>query len=229
MKEKIVQTPLGITIIGAGRVRDGQLTRSRQLAPFVVAADGGLRHVRKSGFVADAVIGDLDGVRGIENQIAPERIHRIDEQDSTDFEKCLYATNAPFVIAHGVTGSRFDHSLAAMNALVKYAAMPVIVVSGKDLIFVCPASLHLSLPVGTRLSLFPMARVCGTSDGLKYPVNGIGFSPTGRIGTSNQTDAAQVRLSFAKPRMLVILPWKHLETVVGALTLAMSPAKSMSV
>ena len=217
MKEKIVQTQLGITIIGAGSVRARQISKSRQLAPFVLAADGGVRNARKSGCQPDAVIGDLDGLAADEYDTPAERMYKVSEQDSTDFEKCLYSIDAPFAIAHGVTGSRFDHSLAAMNALVKTADMPVIVVSGKDLIFVCPAELHLKLPVGTRLSLFPMARIRGQSQGLQYPIDGIEFSPTGRIGTSNRTVAGNIALSFDRQAMLVILPWKHLKAALNAL------------
>lgn len=228
MNEKIVQTPLGITIVGAGRVRAGQISRSRQLAPFVLAADGGAHHLLKMQDLPDAVIGDLDGLGDAETAIPANRIHRVAEQDSTDFEKCLYSIEAPFVIAHGVTGSRFDHSLAALNAMAKYTKMPVIVVSGKDLIFVCPPDLNLSLPLGTRLSLFPMAQISGRSKGLKYKVDGIEFSPQGRIGTSNQTNATEIHLSFAKSNMLVILPWKHLEAVVKALRIAGEPTKLTS-
>ncbi|MFT4715661.1 MAG: thiamine pyrophosphokinase [Paracoccaceae bacterium] len=217
MKEKIVQTKLGITIIGAGRSSAKQIKKSRTLAPFVLAADGGVHCALKYGVIPDAVIGDLDGLMNMDIAVAAQGIHRIPEQDSTDFEKCLYSIDAPFVIAHGVTGSRFDHSLAAMNALIKYFPLPVIVVSGKDLIFVCPPELHLPLPVGTRVSLFPLATVFGKSKGLEYPIDEIELSPIGRIGTSNRTVDEKIEVSFAEPIMLVILPRKHLTAVVRAL------------
>jgi thiamine pyrophosphokinase len=218
MKEKIVQTVLGITIIGAGSARSKQISKSRKLAPYVLAADGGARKALKLGIPPDAIIGDLDGLGDLASRLLPDCIHQVSEQDSTDFEKCLYSIDAPFVIAHGVTGTRFDHSLAAMNALTKYTEFPVIVVSGKDLIFLCPKNLHLKLPIETRLSLFPMGNVKGAAKGLEYALDDIAFSPSGRIGTSNRTVAKDIHLSFDTPRMLVLLSWKFLPRVVKALT-----------
>jgi thiamine pyrophosphokinase len=224
MKEKIVQTALGITIIGAGRVSSKQIGKSLSLAPFVVAADGGAKVALKEGVSPDAVIGDFDGeFNGGEDwrrSHPAARVHRIDEQVSTDFEKCLYSMDAPFAIAHGVTGSRFDHSLAAMNALAKHHAFPVFILSGKDVIFLCPPELTLDLPIGTRLSLFPLAKVQGRAEGLEYPIDGLTFSPLGRIGTSNRTIAKSVPLEFDAPHMLVILPWKHLKCVLNAFGLS---------
>ncbi len=217
MKETIVQTPLGITIIGAGRTVAKQFAKSRALAPIVVAADGGAKVALKNGVVPDAVIGDFDGIGARHGRVPAARFHRIAEQETTDFEKCLYSVNAPFAIALGVTGTRFDHSLAAMNAIARHRGFPVLVLSGKDVIFRCPARLELNLPIGTRLSLFPLAEVQGRSGGLEYPIDGLTFSPSGRIGTSNRTCAKAVTLEFTAPHMLVILPWKHLESALRAL------------
>ncbi len=218
MIEKIVQTELGITIIGAGRVRSKQISKAVRLAPYVLAADGGLDQALESGLIPDAVIGDLDGVSASMSGVPADRLHRVSEQTSTDFEKCLYSVSTPLVIALGVTGSRFDHSLAAMNALAKYPDLPIIVVSGKDLIFLCPLDLRLSLPIGTRLSLFPLAPVSGRQVGLEYPIRDLAFSPVGRIGTSNRTKLPDIHLRFDAPHMLVILPWRHLKVVTRALS-----------
>jgi thiamine pyrophosphokinase len=216
MKEKIVQTALGITIIGAGRVSSKQIAKSLSLAPFVVAADGGAKVALKKGITPDAVIGDFDGGGDWRGAIPAARIHRISEQISTDFEKCLYSIVTPFAIAHGVTGSRFDHSLASINALAKHNTFPVFILSGKDVIFLCPPKLSLDLPIGTRLSLFPLAKVRGRAEGLEFPIDDLIFTPLGRIGTSNRTIAKRVTLTFDAPHMLVILPWKHLKRVLDA-------------
>jgi len=218
MKEKIVQTAVGITIIAAGRSRSKQITKSLEFAPFLLAADGGAKKALKYGTVPDAIIGDFDSMKLADLPIDPERFYQIFEQDSTDFEKCLYSLDAPFVIAHGVTGSRLDHSLAAMTAICKFRNVALIVVSGKDIIFLCPSELSLTLPKGTRLSLFPMGEVSGTAQGLEYPIDGIKFAPDGLIGTSNRTKGGVTTLGFDAPRMLVILPWKHLGIAVSALS-----------
>jgi thiamine pyrophosphokinase len=72
-------------------------------------------------------------------------------------------------------------------------------------VFLAPLQMELHLPVGSRLSLFPMGRVEGESEGLRWPLQGISFAPDGMIGTSNEV-SGPVRLRFSARRMLVILP-----------------------
>jgi thiamine pyrophosphokinase len=64
----------------------------------------------------------------------------------------------------------------------------------------------LRLPVGSRLSLFPMGPVQGESEGLRWPLQDLRFAPGGMIGTSNEVSAPLVRLRFDADLMLVILP-----------------------
>jgi len=218
MIQPIVHTATGMTLFGGGKIRKQQIRRAVKLAPFVLAADKGALAALAHGIMPDAVVGDMDGkAGGMRGQIPAGRIHRIEEQDSTDFEKCLYSLSAPFVLALGVTGSRLDHSLAAMNALGRHPDLPVVILSGKDLCFLSPAELALDLPVGTRLSLFPLATVRGRSSGLRWPIDGLEFSPLHRIGTSNRTSHETVRLAFDARSMLVIVPVRHLETVIARL------------
>lgn len=69
-----------------------------------------------------------------------------------------------------------------------------------------PPRLALRLPPGTRVSLYPMGRVHGESEGLRWPLDGLDFTPAERVGTSNESSTGEVRLSFDAPRMLIILP-----------------------
>ena len=68
------------------------------------------------------------------------------------------------------------------------------------------SDLVLDLPIGSRLSLFPMGTVEGESEGLRWPLKGLHFAPDGMIGTSNEVAAPEVTLQFSAARMLVILP-----------------------
>ena len=218
MEHRIVYTASGLTIFGGGRITQAQISQAVKLAPVVVAADKGAVTACKAGTVPVAVIGDMDGDPSAITACVPlERIYKVEEQDSTDFEKCLNAVEAPFILALGVTGSRLDHSLAAFNALAQFSNRLIIILSGKDICFLSPSVLRLDLPVGTRISLFPLAPVCGHSAGLLWPIEGLEFSPTGRIGTSNRTTKTRVELRFDHRHMLVILPRKHLGAVLSQL------------
>jgi len=166
-----------------------------------------------AGKTPDAVIGDMDSL-GAEARVAldPSTVHQIDEQDSTDFEKCLASVETPAILAHGFLGDRLDHSLATLNALTKFPEQTCILVGEADICFLAPLHLTLDLPKGTRLSLFPMGSVQGTSEGLLYPINGLSFSPDGQIGTSNEV-TGPVRLTFEQRGMLIMLPLDCLDTV----------------
>ena len=72
------------------------------------------------------------------------------------------------------------------------------------------------LPKKTRLSLFPFGEVQGVkSKGLKYPIDGINFTPFGMTGISNETVDEQVEIEVKTKKMLLILPRKYLKKVIS--------------
>jgi thiamine pyrophosphokinase len=212
----IVRSRNPIVVVGAGHVSAEDLALVRALGHPVVAADGGALACVAAGILPEAVIGDLDSLGELAAAIPVERLHRVAEQETTDFDKCLRSIAAPLVLAFGVTGPRLDHTLAVCTTLVQRAEVRAVVVGEADLLFHAPARVALDLPPGSRLSLFPMAEVTGRSEGLRWPIDGIGFAPAGRIGTSNEV-TGPVRLAFDGPGMIVITPRAALERVSAAL------------
>jgi thiamine pyrophosphokinase len=203
----IVNSHDGVTVLGGGDCSAETIEEVLTLAPILVAADGAAGRALAAGRMPDAVIGDFDSIRPEDAaRIPPERLHRIDEQDSTDFDKCLRHIRARFVLAAGFTGARRDHELAAYNALVRRADQRVILVGEHDVCFVAPRDWRIDLAPATRVSLFPLSPVTGRSEGLRWPIDGIGFAPHGRVGTSNEAVGGPVRLAMDAPGMLVILP-----------------------
>lgn len=220
MSATLFRSTQPVTLIGAGPVGAEALAAALAIAPEVVAADGGADVGLPSGHVLRAVIGDMDSLRDPEGLRARGvALHRIAEQDSTDLEKCLRSVAAPLLVGLGFLGGRLDHELAAVNAVVRYPAPPVILLGAADLCFRCPEAFAIDLPAGTRLSLFPMATLIGTvSEGLRWSVEGLEMAPAARVGTSNETTGGRVRLGFDPARMLVILPAEHLPQVAAALS-----------
>jgi len=221
MMQKLLETPVKITLIGGGDVSRDDLEWSLLRAPTLVAADGGANFAIKAGATPNLVIGDFDSITpDARSALPPETLHPIAEQDSTDFEKCLRAISAPAVLALGFLGRRLDHQLAALTVLVRFPETLCLLVGADDVAFLCPPSLTLSLPVGSRFSLFPMGPVTGESHGLQWPIGGIDFSPDGRVGTSNRVSAPEVRLSVSAQRMVVILPRSAADEALRALLAA---------
>lgn len=214
----IVRENEAITMVGGAPVARADLDAALRLAPVVVAADGGADTALDAGITPRAVIGDFDSIGPqARARLSDDILHPFDDQDTTDFEKCLARVSAPLLIGLGFTGARIDHHMAACNALSRYAGQRCVLLGSDDLMFLCPPVLGLPLEPGCRVSLFPMGAVEGASDGLEWPIGGINFAPDGRIGTSNRA-VGPLNLSVTAPKMLVILPADTLQTVVRALT-----------
>lgn len=208
----VLTSATGVTLIGGGQVAPQALAAALALAPVVMAADSGADTALAHGQGPAAVVGDLDSISNAGRRELADVLHPVAEQDSTDFEKCLTRIAAPFVIAVGFSGSRLDHTLAALNALVRRVGPPTVLLAGADAMLACPRRVSADLPAGTRVSLFPMGQATASGTGLRWPVDGIDFAPDGRIGTSNEI-TGPLDLTVTGP-MLLILPAANLATAV---------------
>lgn len=207
-----------VTLLGAGKAKRAVIVESLGHAPVLIAADGGAKIAVKMGQTPQFVVGDFDSIdSNTLKRIPQNRRLRITEQDSTDFEKCLALLQAPLILGVGFLGRRLDHQLAALNALVKFPSQTCVLLNNRDLCFHLPANFDLALKPGTRVSLFPMAPVQGRAEGLAWPIEGLDFAPAGRIGTSNSTTGAALKLRMDGPGMLIILPRAALGSVIAAL------------
>ena len=220
VRRALVHAAGPVTLVGGGPVRPGALAAALAVAPVVVAADGGAAVPLPAGTRLTAVIGDLDSVRDPDAlRAAGVAVHRIDEQETTDLEKCLYSIDAPAIVGVGFLGGRVDHGLAALNALVRHRGRPTVLVGEADVCFLCPELLALDLPEGTRVSFFPLGAATGrVSEGLFWTVAGLGMAPDGTIGTSNRALGGPVRVGFDAPAVIAILPEAFLGQVLAALS-----------
>lgn len=211
-----VQSIKGVTLVGGGELARTDLETALSYAPTLVAADGGANNLMEWGHMPDRVIGDIDSLDTVWHSQLGNRIERIAEQDSTDFDKCLSRISAPFILALGFDGARLDHTLAAMSTLTRHRSARILMKAAADICFLAPPVLELDLPEGARVSLFPMAPVSGRSEGLYWPIDGLQFAPHDVIGTSNRATGGRVRLQFARPGMLVLLERAYLAPVIAA-------------
>jgi len=207
-----------ITLVGGAGLSDHLFDQALQVSRLVVAADSGADRALAHGITPRAVIGDFDSISQATRAALPEAIlHQMQDQDSTDFDKCLRSVSAPLILGVGFCGDRLDHQLAACNTLVRYPLQRCVLLGETDLVFLCPPAIHLPLDAGCRVSLFPMGAVEGLSDGLQWPLRGLNFAPDGQVGTSNAA-TGPVHLTITAPKMLVMLPVDRLDIVVTALT-----------
>lgn len=219
MNNRIVNRLEPVTLVGGGVADKADLAEAMALAPTCVAADGGAHLALEAGVDVEAVIGDFDSVGAHLSKIPIARRIEISEQDSTDFDKALRHIAAPLVLAVGFTGGRFDHQLAALHVLAAYPDRACILIGETEVTFLCPPRVTLPLVAGDIVSLFPMAQVAGTSEGLRWEINGLHFDPMVKIGTSNEA-AGPVSLTMNAPAMLVVLPRARFKAVTQVLAQA---------
>ena len=212
-----VQSPLGVTLVGAGPLTRSDLVDSKALAPTIVAADGGANTCIKESLTPEAVIGDFDSITADTRAALPDtRFIEVSEQETTDFEKCLTRIDAPFIIAAGFASGRLDHKLANLSVMARMPGPPVILLAEEDIVFAAPPEITIDVPRGTRVSLFPMTPIKGRSSGLRWPIDDLRLDPMGMVGTSNEATSV-VRLEFDMPGCLIIMPREALAPALSGL------------
>jgi thiamine pyrophosphokinase len=213
----------GVLVIVGGGAVDLELLRELYLnGGRLVGADSGGDIIAEAGLKPEAIIGDFDSLKDPLAWLGKTRLMQIAEQETTDFEKALYSTTAPVTVALGMTGKRFDHTLAALDAVTRYAAdRKVILVDEEDLALAMDGPISFKVAPGERVSVHPLAPVnFWRSEGLKYPLDGISLAPGVRTGTSNSAITGPFEIvpeeGIPAP-WLLILDRKHLVPLIEQL------------
>jgi len=184
--EALIHADGPVILIGNGAVDAQQLRRHHGQNP-IIAVDGGVNLAHDLGLTPEWAIGDFDSAHPDYLQAARRRL-RINDQNSTDFEKALAVLSAPLVLAFGFLGKRFDHSLAALHAMAgARSEMRVVMISPDDALVFCRGDFHAVLPPSVRLSIWPLQRHrFSASQGLLYPLDHLTLGAGLTLGTSNQ-------------------------------------------
>ncbi len=206
----LVYSDTPVTLVGGAPFEPEILEQAVGYAPTLIGADRGGGHAAALGYQVTHVIGDMDSGAAVPGAT----LHHLPDQDTTDFEKCLDYVDAPFFLAIGFTGRRMDHTLATFQALLTRANKPVLVLAETDLIFLAPLDLRLILPIGSRVSLYPLAPVQANSAGLRWPLEGLDLGPHGKNSVSNESSATEVRITLNQRNALIILPRENLDAVI---------------
>ncbi|MDO4533839.1 MAG: thiamine diphosphokinase [Coriobacteriia bacterium] len=107
-------------LVGASDFNGGHF--AGECFDFVVAVDGGFAYLRDVGVAADVVVGDFDSL-GYVPEAKDVRCFP-PEKDESDLElACRVACEAgcDSLVLYGCLGRRFDHTLAVLQVMVKFA------------------------------------------------------------------------------------------------------------
>jgi len=214
-----------LLIVGGGALDVHLLHRLAATGAHLVGADGGGDVIRAAGLVPEAIIGDFDSLADPDDWEARTRLLHLAEQETTDFEKALYSTTAPVTIALGMTGKRFDHTLAALDAVTRHAGRRhLILVDEFDIALVLAGPFDFTVEAGARVSVHPLtAAHFAHSTGLKYPLDGLRLAPGVRTGTSNEASAPTFSITpeAGDPGVwLLILERRWLDALIARLLAA---------
>ncbi|MEM1372912.1 MAG: thiamine diphosphokinase [Pseudomonadota bacterium] len=202
-----------VTLVGAGDGSVELLKMALARAPTLLAVDGGAALAMEAGAEMAAVVGDFDSIGDL--NLPKDLLLHTPDQNLTDFQKSLAATDAPGILAVGFLGGRLDHQLAAFTALLQ-DRRPIVLMSETELAFLAPAELSLDLPEGSAISFYPLTDARFDSSGVAYPLSDAAMAPAGLISTSNMVAGGPVRLR-ATGGVLVTLPLAGLDAVLAAL------------
>ena len=200
-----------ILLVGAGPALQKTVKEAFAHCDFIIAADGGARWVADSGLPIRAIIGDGDSL-GDPSGGGDLFLSR--DQDTTDFQKCLAAIDAPLILGVGFLGGRLDHQLAVFSAMLK-DPRPIIVLDHAELAFIVPPRWGCDLPSGTAISFYPLRPVRASTGGVAYPVCDAHLRPDGLISTSN-TVTGRVTVQTDQRGLLCSLPVDHLPAIIAS-------------
>ncbi len=184
----LIGTDRIMVIAGGGSVDPDLLKSLENDGAMVIAADGGAAACASASIVPEAIIGDMDSLKKRTEWEQKTRVIEIKEQQTTDFEKCLYSTRAPLTIGLGLSGKRLDHTLGALDVMLRYGKKRrIVLVDETDLALLVNSAFSFAVTPGDRVSIHPLERVkFARSKGLKYPLDGLELAPGKRSGTSNE-------------------------------------------
>ena len=200
---------------------NGELTTASWLTQFIteedflIAVDGGLRHLLPLGRIPHLLIGYLDSVepaqveylraRGVEIRQYP--VHK----DETDLELALLAAakmDIQGLVVIGALGGRLDQTLGNISLLLLPALkeLSVRLEDGSQEVFVIRTSASISGQPGDIVSLIPM---WGTATGvvterLAYPLRSETLYPERSRGISNVMQGSTAGVSLSSGMLLCI-------------------------
>ena len=187
----------------------------------IVAVDGGLDICIDYSIVPNYFIGDMDSASPSAKQYA--KLNNIPsnfvaEQETTDFEKALMHVDALGYVCLGFLDGRLDHSLAVLHVIQKQSQKrPILLLGSEDVVLTGPKDFRISLPVGERISIWPLGKVSFEySTGLLYSLKNIEMVQGNLIGTSNSVseNSVQIILSEAnRGTYLIILSYIYFDNL----------------
>jgi len=203
-------------IFANGEVTDPIAVRARlRSGDWLIAADGGLRHLQALGLAPHLLIGDMDSVdpserEALEQQGTQLLVYPADKNE-TDLELALLharAQGARDLLVIGAFGGRLDQTLAniALLAMPELRECSACLTDGRTDAVLVRGTLRLQGRIGDQISLLPFgqeARGVRTT-GLRYSLLGETLQAYRSRGVSNEMIAPATEIALESGLLVCI-------------------------
>ncbi len=176
---------------------------------FIIAADGGLRHLETLGIQPDEILGDFDSLGYIP---ADSRVYPV-RKDDTDsmlaIRRGLSLGYRSFLLYGGMDGARPDHALAnyqALQFLADRGAFGYLIGKNYNATVIQNGSLVFSPVDEGILSIFAMGpdAIGVTLEGLSYPLTDATLTSAFPLGVSNHFTGSNAKITVREGSLLVL-------------------------
>jgi len=188
----------------------------------LICADSGADYALLAGREPVAIIGDMDSINPTVRARFSDLIHLVEDQSSTDFEKCLNMIEAPFIYGFGFLGRRMDHTIASLSILSKYLKCPIALIGDGDVTVLVRGQASFPAKDGMGIGILPWPEAVCETTGLNWNLNGLDLALGGQISSSNRATGNTFHITVHSGAVLVTLPVDQITTLPGAFGLSLS-------
>lgn len=163
----------------------------------IIAADGAYNQLSELQTIPNYIVGDFDSISTeIDKSIT---CFKSNEQNSTDFEKCIKIAISlklhPCIVL-GALGGDPAHSLNNLNLVMQYKSLcPMVIYQGMQTIIPAPKELILATSTFQTISLMPFPTATVTTEGLKWELNNKKLIQNQYSSIHNQAIAKTVKIT----------------------------------
>ncbi|MFA5404140.1 MAG: thiamine diphosphokinase [Ignavibacteria bacterium] len=184
---------------------------------YLICADGASNDLKKHNIIPNIILGDLDSIKKDTLNYFRKKsveIRRIDDQETTDFEKSLLyciENNFKNILIFGASSKRQDHTLNNYSILKRYyKVLNLKIIDRKFEIFFVQKHLKFKYPINKLISMMPMPLAKGiTTRGLKYELENEDLEFGIREGTLNISDDKEIKIEFTSGDLLLFKKHFH--------------------
>jgi len=195
-------------IIAACKDNFTKFNLSTNESDFVIAADGGYDLLKDMSVIPDILIGDLDSIGEVPDNI--DIIKFPSEKDDTDTflaYKLGYEKGYRTFVIFGGIGGRIDHTLANIKTIETISdnnGRGFLIGNNTILTSICDC---IEFPKGCEgyISVFSNRTISNgvTIKGLKYTISNTDFSSSTTLGTSNEFIGKRAEISVTNGNLLI--------------------------